>query len=77
MLKLRHAQSSWRASFAIAATAALFVVGAAQAQQSPPPFGIHPGTVLPSRTVTHKVTSLQALRNTGSGLPRDARRVDV
>ena len=37
MLKLRHAQSSWRASLAIAATAALFVVGAAQAQQSPPP----------------------------------------
>src|SRR5947208_10995840 len=37
MLKLRHAQSSWRASLAIAAMAALFVVGAAQAQQSPPP----------------------------------------
>ena len=37
MLKLRHAQSSWRASLAIAATAALFVLGAAQAQQPPPP----------------------------------------
>src|SRR2546429_8509461 len=42
MLKLRHAQSSWRAALAIAGTAALFVLRAAQAPQSPPPSRLPP-----------------------------------